>query len=49
MYTGGIPQDGFLVHTLFQPVTIVYSILASIGIIFSCLCLIFNIVFRMKR
>lgn len=52
MLDGVIPYDGvptkeFVAVAL--PVTIVYVFLASVGIIFTIVCLVFNYIYRKKK
>ena len=45
--SGGIPRDAF--QTVHTALFAVMTILASVGILFSVFCIIFNFVFRNKR
>ena len=45
----GIPYDGkpmTVVTALFLPVTVVFDLLASTGIVFALACFIFNFIYR---
>ena len=49
---GLVPYDGItdkVLVTVALPVTLIFVVLASAGIIFAILCLVFNFVFRNKR
>ena len=49
---GGVPYDGFpdeRIHQTPLPIAIIYSIMATVGLIFAITCLVFNVVFRQKR
>ena len=49
---GGVPYDGFpdeRIHQTPLPIVIIYSIMATVGLIFAITCLVFNVVFRQKR
>ncbi len=52
-YTDGlVPYDGVPIEeieTVAVPLTVVYSILASAGIVFAIVCLTFNFTFRKRR
>ena len=48
----GIPSDGIPIEevvTVAVPLTVVYVILATAGLLFTFVCLAFNFVFRKRR
>jgi hypothetical protein len=52
VWPDGVPSDGTpsrVLTTIKMPIFIIYSILASAGIVFVVVCLIFNVVFRERK
>ena len=52
MITDGIPYDGVPIEdevTVEVALTVFFSILASVGVVFVVVCLVFNFVFRKKE
>ncbi len=53
VFTDGlVPYDGIPVEeltTVALPVTVMYILLASMGIVFAVLCLTFNFIFRKRK
>ena len=50
--TDGIPNDGIPIEevvTVAVPLTVVYVILATAGLLFTVVCLVFNFAFRERR
>ena len=51
-FIDGIPPDGTprpVTVTILTPLVIVYYILASVGIIYALVCLMFNFIFRNRK
>ena len=49
---GGIPPDGSpveIVHTFHIALIVVFYFLASLGIVFAIVCLLFNIIYRERQ
>ena len=52
MHADGVPSDGTpinVIHTFKVEVVAIFDTLATVGIIFASVCLIFNIVFRKRK
>ena len=48
----GIPPDGTpdkIIHTFNIGLVVTFDTLATLGIVFSCCCLLFNFIFKEKR
>ena len=50
--TDGIPNDGIPIEevvTVALPLTVVFAVLATAGLLFAVVCLAFNFAFRKRR
>lgn len=52
LLTAGVPHDGVKkeeIVSVHVSVTVIFILLASAGVIFTAVCLVFNFVFRKRR
>ena len=52
LYTDGIPYDGVPINQIVSihvAVSVIFFVLATVGIAFAVFCIIFNFIFRNKK